>query len=123
MQFTRFLVTGAVGTALHYLVLVLLVDLASAPVAVGTLAGFTIGAVTNYLLARSFVFDSSRPHHIALPRFVAIAVVGAFANTAIVQMIHQAGVHYVVAQVCATAFIVVWNYFANRLWTFNKPAA
>lgn len=120
MQFTRFAAAGVVGTAFHYLVLLVLVDVASVPVAVGTLAGFTVGAVTNYLLARSFVFVTRRPHSVALPRFAAIAIVGAFANTAIVQVIYQAGVHYLIAQVCATLCVLVWNYVANRLWTFNS---
>jgi putative flippase GtrA len=33
------------------------------------------------------------------------------------------GLHYLAAQVVATAFVLVWNFAANRLWTFEEKVS
>lgn len=118
-QFLKFAAGGAVGTACHYAVLVLWVEACGWPVVPGTLAGFVTGALVNYLIARRFVFQSDRPHQHALPRFAAIAAAGAAINTAIVGLLYGTGLHYLLAQVCATGAVLVGNYLANRHWTFR----
>jgi putative flippase GtrA len=101
-------------------VLVLWVEVLHGPVVAGTLAGFCTGAFVNYVIARRFVFESERPHQTALPRFATIAAAGAAINTAIVALLYGAGLHYLLAQVIATAVVLVLNYFANRYWTFRS---
>lgn len=118
-QFLKFAAAGAVGTACHYAVLVLWVEACGGPVVPGTLAGFVTGALVNYAIARRFVFASDRPHQQALPRFAAIAAVGAAVNTAIVGALYGARMHYLLAQVIATGAVLCWNYAANRYWTFR----
>ncbi len=119
VQFLRFSATGAVGTAVQYLVLVWLVGARQRPVAVASLCGFVAGAVTNYFLARRFVFPSSRRHSIASFQFMAVAATGALFNTSVVQVLFDSGAHYLVAQMVATAVVLVWNFTANRYWTFR----
>lgn len=118
-QFIRFSASGAVGTALHYLALVFLVDALGLAVATATLGGFIVGAGTNYILARRFVFATARSHVLALPRFLSVAATGAVLNTFIVLHIYNAGVHYLLAQVAATVVVLAWNFAANRMWTFR----
>ena len=55
----------------------------------------------------------------ALPRFAAVATVGAAINTVIVGSLFAAGLHYLVAQVAATAIVLAWNFLANKYWTFG----
>lgn len=118
-QFVRFSAGGAVGTALHYATLITLVEMLGAPVTVGTLAGFTAGALVNYLIARRYVFDSRRSHRSAATRFAIVAVAGAVINTAIVGSLFSAGLHYLAAQVVATFVVLVGNFLANKHWTFT----
>lgn len=118
-QFLKFAAVGAVGTACHYATLVLWVEVLGAPVVPGTLVGFCVGALVNYLIARRFVFDSTRPHAAALPRFALVAATGAVINTAIVALLNGAGLHYLAAQVVATAVVLAWNFLLNRSWTFT----
>jgi len=117
-QFLKFAAAGAVGTACHYATLVLWVEVLDLSVVTGALAGFCVGALVNYLLARRFVFASDRPHGSALPRFAAIATAGAAINTGIVALLYGAGAHYLVAQAVATVAVLAWNFLANRYWTF-----
>jgi putative flippase GtrA len=119
-QFLKFAAGGAVGTACHYATLVLWVESLGGPVVPGALAGFCVGALVNYLLARRFVFASDRPHGSALPRFALVAAVGAAINTGIVALLYGAGAHYLVAQVAATGAVLAVNFLANRHWTFAE---
>lgn len=117
-QFLKFAAGGAIGTACHYAVLLLWVEVFGGPVLAGTLAGFCTGALVNYLIARRFVFVSQRPHAATLPRFATVAALGAAINTGMVALLYGAGVHYLVAQVVATAAVLLGNFVANRHWTF-----
>jgi putative flippase GtrA len=119
-QFLKFAAGGAVGTALHYAVLVAWVEAAGGPVVPGTLAGFCVGAFANYLIARRFVFVTARPHGSAVPRFALVAAAGAVINTAIVALLYRAGAHYLAAQVAATGIVLAFNFLANRHWTFSR---
>jgi putative flippase GtrA len=86
----------------------------------GTLAGFCVGALVNYLIARRYVFASDRPHGSAVPRFALVAAAGAALNTAMVALVYRAGAHYLVAQVAATGVVLLFNFVANRHWTFSR---
>jgi putative flippase GtrA len=118
-QFLRFAGAGAVGTACHYATLVLWVEVLGGAVVPGALAGFCVGALVNYLIARRFVFRSERPHAAALPRFALVAASGAAINTGIVALLNGAGAHYLAAQVVATVVVLGWNFAVNRAWTFT----
>jgi putative flippase GtrA len=118
-QFVRFAAGGAVGTVVHYLTLVVLVEACSAPVTAATASGFAVGAITNYLIARHWVFRSDRSHTSALPRFATIALAGAVINTVLVGALNAIGLHYLLAQVVATGTVLVLNFLANRYWTFG----
>jgi len=118
-QFLKFAAGGAVGTACHYATLVLWVEVFGGAVVPGAFAGFCIGALVNYLIARRFVFRSERPHAAALPRFALVAASGAAINTGIVALLNGAGVHYLAAQVVATVVVLGWNFVVNRNWTFT----
>ncbi len=122
VQFLKFAAAGAVGTVCHYATLVLWVEVLALPVVAGALAGFCVGALVNYLLARRFVFDSDRPHGSALPRFAVVATAGAAINTGIVALLYGGGVHYLVAQAVATVAVLACNFIANRHWTFRSRA-
>jgi putative flippase GtrA len=118
-QFLKFAAGGAVGTAVQYAVLVAWVEIAGGPVVPGALAGFCMGALVNYVIARSYVFATARPHGSALPRFALVATAGAVLNTAIVAVLFESGAHYLVAQMAATGIVLVFNFLANRHWTFS----
>jgi putative flippase GtrA len=119
-QFLRFGAVGVVGTACHYVVLIALVQGGgSGPVLASTL-GAMVGALVNYVLNRRLTFASDRPHREALPRFMTVAAAGFVLNAVIMKILTDWPLHYVFAQVVATIAVLVFNFLANRWWTFRK---
>jgi putative flippase GtrA len=117
-QKLRYAAVGAGATGVHYLVLVALVEALRWPPAGATFAGATIGAGAAYFGNRSLTFASGRPIRESLPRFLAVAGVGACVNTALLWSLTRSGLHYLPAQVLATLAVFYLTYWMNRAWTF-----
>jgi putative flippase GtrA len=81
-----------------------------------------VSAAANYLLNYHFTFESERPHGPAAARFALLAGAGLLLNAIIMHVLVGAGVHYLIAQVCATAVVLLWNFIGNSLWTFRAGA-
>lgn len=120
-QFSRFAACGAVGTLAHYLLLVLLVQGWGSPPVAASSAGFVLGAVINYTLNYRYTFRSSKPHRVTMWKFFVAALIGALINAALMSiLIHHVNLHYLVSQIIATGIVLVWNFMANRIWTFRE---
>jgi putative flippase GtrA len=117
--FIRYAGVGLIGTAAHYAVLLVLVNLANtAPVLASTI-GAVVGACVNYVLNYRFTFASRRDHVVAMPRFFAVAGLGIVVNAAVMALALALGVRsYILAQILATAAVLIVGYLANRKWTF-----
>lgn len=121
-QSIRFMLVGALSTALHYTILVALVTSGLAGPLVASTIGYLASAVLNYHLNRQLTFRSNRAHRAALPRFVAASAAGLALNGLVVWLFHDVVLlHYLVSQVLATTASMIWNFLANRLWTFPMP--
>ena len=122
MQFFWYIVAGGIATALHYAVLIALVELCGLAPAPAATAGALCGAGLSYLLNRHLAFASSSASHVqALPRFMVIAWVGAVLNGVLVWLgVQTLGWHYLAAQVLATVLVMGLTFRLNRLWTFSQ---
>jgi putative flippase GtrA len=119
-RFLRFTGVGAIGTAGHYLTLFALVNFLSANAVAASSAGYLVGGVTNYLLNYYFTFRSDKPHSETAAKFFAIAIVGFFLNAGVMWLFTEmVGLHYLLAQLLATALVLLWNFVANDRWTFG----
>lgn len=123
LQFASFAAIGAVGTGVHYAVLVALVSgLGWSPVP-ATSIGAVCGALTNYFLNYRLTFRSQKRHSEAMIKFMVVAAIGLGINAAIVKFgVQLAGLHYLVAQVVATGVVLAWGFLVNRVWTFQGDA-
>jgi putative flippase GtrA len=120
MQFFWYLVAGGISTAVHYAVLIALVELLGLDAAPSASIGALCGAVVAYLANRHMTFPGSHARHTqALPRFMAIALLGAVLNGALVWLgVQQFGWHYLLAQALATVLVMGLTFRLNRIWTF-----
>jgi putative flippase GtrA len=110
---------GAIGTALHFLVLVALVDALGADPVISSALGFLVGAVANYLLNYKVTFRSGKSHSEAAAKFAIVAAIGLGLNTSVMAVfVGWMHLHYLVSQVLATGLVLLWNFTANRQWTF-----
>ncbi|MFZ2650833.1 MAG: GtrA family protein [Burkholderiaceae bacterium] len=115
----RYCTVGVAATALHYAVLVAAVELAGFAAALASALGSVGGAAFSYACNRRFTFESSARHRQALPRFVAVAVLGAGVNAVVVALgTLVLGWHYLIAQVLATLLVLLGGFTLNRFWTF-----
>jgi len=118
-KFARYGSAGAIGTAAHFAILAALVQLGGASPVSASTAGAIVGAIINYALNYRFTFSSRRAHHVALPRFFAIAAAGVVLNAAVLSAtLALVRPHYLVAQVVATGVVLIAGFLANRKWTF-----
>lgn len=118
-QFISFASAGAVGTAAHYSILLALVMAWKADAVMASALGFLAGLLVNYLLSHYWVFRSRKRHAETVFKYLAIAGVGLVLNTGLMHLaINEAGIHYLLAQIFATAVVLIWNFSGNRFWTF-----
>jgi putative flippase GtrA len=118
-QFIAYTGVGAIGTAAHYLVLVVLVELLRLEPVTASSCGAITGAIVNYILNYKFTFKSRKKHSVAATRFMLVALAGFFVNLFMMWLFTSAmAMNYLLAQVIATGVVLVTNYSLNRIWTF-----
>jgi dolichyl-phosphate beta-glucosyltransferase len=117
--FLRYAGAGAIGTAAHYLVLTLTVEVAGGSPTVGAVAGASVGALVNYVLNYNLTFASNQPHKRTLPRFIAVATLGIALSGLVVKFcVDGAHLHYLLAQLIGTVLVLGVGYVLNKVWTF-----
>ncbi|MCX8256295.1 MAG: GtrA family protein [Beijerinckiaceae bacterium] len=119
-QLRSFVGVGLVCTALHYVILVALVQLAHVPPVPAALTGFCVAGILSYRLNRRHTFGSERPHGEAVWRFALVAGV-AFVLTWLFMRLFVEIRHapYLPAQMVTTGLVMAWTFAANRFWTFR----
>ena len=123
-QFTVFALVGVIATALHYAVLIALVEGAGWRPVPATLVGYVAGGVISYLLNRRVTFASERPHAQATWRFALVAFIGFCLTYGFMHVfVERLGAPYLPAQMVTTGLVVFWSFVANRLWTFGARSA
>jgi putative flippase GtrA len=123
-QLGRFLVVGGTATALQYAILLTLTGYAGVRPLLASSIGFVASACANYTLNRRFTFRSDVNYFTGLERFFIIAGGGLALNAIVIAAgTTVAGLHYVAAQLMATAVVLLWNFQMNRLWTFSAGLA
>ena len=118
-QFFIFASIGAIGTAGHYITLILLVQIISIDPVFSSTIGFIVGALINYLLNYRITFNSNKRHRETLTKFLIVACLGAIINAAIMAAgLTMFDLHYLLIQLIATCLVLALNFTANKYWTF-----
>ena len=118
-QFASYLGVSLAAFAVHYGVLLGLVEAGRADPVPAALAGYLAGAVVSYGLNRRLTYASARPHAEATWRFGVVAAIGFGLTWLIMAVLTRGlGLPYLAAQVLATGAVVFWNFLGHRLWTF-----
>ena len=121
VKLIKFSAVGALGTLVHYSVLVFLVQLLSVNVLVASSTGAIVGALVNYFLNYKWTFNSNKRHSEAMAKFFAVAAVGFVMNGLFMALFTEAlAMHYLIAQVMTTGIVLFWNFLANHYWTFDR---
>lgn len=119
-QFLRFALVGVSATITTYIVLVVGVEIFHINAVIASVVGYAMGIVVNYALNYRYTFRSDQLHHVVLPRFLLVMVLGMFFNAVIMYSgISWLGTNYMLAQLYAVAIVFMLSFTVNRLWTFS----
>lgn len=119
-QFIFFAAIGGVGTAGQYLTLIALVELKILTSMPASVIGVIIGALINYALNYRYTFNSKKSHKEAMSKFFTVALFGAITNTSLMYVgVIILKLYYLASQLIATCIVLLWNFAANKLWTFR----
>ena len=121
-HFLRYAGVGAVATAVHYAVLVALVEGAGIAPRFAAAAGAWIGAQVAFAGNARFTFVGAPATIGSWLRFQVTALVGAAISFTVVALGVRAGLHYLVAQAIATLVALFATYEINRRWSFATPS-
>lgn len=120
-QFLKFSLVGTAATLTTCAVLIFLVEGWNWGAVLASIAAYLVGAGVNYLLNYHFTFSSMQLHRVAIPRFLAVMAVGLVLNAGIMYYaVNRLDIHYLLAQLMAVAFVLVWSFTLNRLWAFSR---
>jgi putative flippase GtrA len=120
-QITAFAGVGVIAAAVHYGLLVGLVEIGRWSAVPATLVGYVGGGVVSYRLNRRHTYRSNRPHEEAGWRFAVVAGVGFGITWLCMAVLHgRFGLQYILAQVATTLIVMAWSFVAHKYWSFGK---
>jgi putative flippase GtrA len=123
----RFMVVGVSGTIVDFTILTLL-KLLGLPTLLANTLSYLCGILNNFYWNRRWTFGvtSSQPWRMQFGQFFIVSLVGLILNNSMLLLLEAPFTHWVgqwgflPAKVIATGVGLVWNYTANRFWTFRK---
>ncbi len=118
VQFFQHLVTGAVATAAHYIVMWLALSFQLFPV-FATSIGFLAGASTRFLFSYFHIFEPERDVIKALPLFILALGLQMAANAGLLTLLLSVNLSVWPSQVLATGMLTVFNFLAYKYWVFK----
>ena len=138
-RFMKFLVVGTIGAIVDFSILNLLRGVFGWPLALANTVSFTCAVLSNFLWNRFWTYPDSRskPLSAQLVTFFVVNLAGWAINTGMLLVLTNplAGLSvsfldvtdptvadrygYNGAKVIATGVVLFWNFFINRIWTYN----
>jgi putative flippase GtrA len=139
VRFMKFLVVGTIGAIVDFSILNLLRGGLGWPLALANTVSFTCAVLSNFLWNRFWTYPDSRskPLGTQLFTFFVVNLAGWAINTGMLLLLTNplAGLAgrligvtdpviadrygYNGAKVIATGVVLFWNFFINRIWTYN----
>jgi putative flippase GtrA len=122
-QFFRFCVVGGIVTAFDfafYYGLTRAVGFFAVHYLAAATLSFCFAATLSFALNTFWTFRvGGRGWQRRAPRFFAIAVVGVGINASVIFLLVEAGLFDLLAKVASTGVVLMWNFTAQRKWTFR----
>jgi len=123
-EFIKFALVGLTGVVVDFGFLFLFKNVFQITLLVANGLSFTLAVINNYLGNRFWTFPRyARGRYEQLGKFFLVSLIGLGLNTALMAILVAGGLWYVYAKLIITALVLVWNYLANKAWTFRalKP--
>lgn len=117
---------GTLGTLIDFGLLNLLVIMARIGVYFSATLSFVAAVINNFFLNKYWTFKSPltrKKSHIQFIQFFIVSLIGLGLNLTIMYLImdifHFGHQRYNLAKAAAILVVLVWNFLANKFWTFQ----
>lgn len=119
----KFFLLGILATLVDY-IFYSIVILLGIDYILAIIIGYSAGLLTNYIIARNFIFTSGHRLKSSRHEFIAvliIAVFGALFTIAIVKMLSYSILHMdpLLSRPIAIVIVFFWNYLARKIFVYN----
>ena len=122
-RWLKFILVGLGSTLVHFVVLSALYLGLSLHIVAATVIAFVVSLVFSYLLNRSFTFASNVRHHVGLPRYLTVTLLGMFWNVAIMySFVDLFRINYYLSFAVMSVIVAMNNYLLTRSWVFNRAS-
>ncbi|MCY9513106.1 GtrA family protein [Paenibacillus apiarius] len=122
-KIVKYGVVGALGTLLHFSVLILLVEWFGCNPIISSVIGFIIVLIISFFMNQRWTFGAGGMGRMAFIKYVAVSGIGLILNTAIVFVtVDLLQWPYVIGQLCVVAVVPPLNFVLNYYWTFDERA-
>lgn len=137
-RFLRFAVVGSIGAAVDFGVFNLLSSVAHVSAVPSSIVSFILAVCSNFTLNRYWTYPDSRskPFGHQLVQFGVVSIIGLLIRTPLFAFLEKhlitffAGIlpagsispvfaGHNASLAIAIIVVMMWNFFANRLWTYN----
>ena len=122
----KYSAVGVSGTLVDLLFLYILVDVFLYPVIGSAIISFVFAATNNFILNQAWTFKDraenmlEKKYHIKYVKFMMISVIGLCFTVIFMYILHTVFfVWYMLAKIITSAVVLLWNYYANKNWTFR----
>ncbi|WP_281616070.1 GtrA family protein [Flammeovirga sp. SubArs3] len=121
-KFIKFGVVGFSGLFVDFGITYLVKDILKGHKYLANSLGFIFAATSNYILNRIWTFESNATDvGVQYIKFFSVSLVGLLFSNAIIWILHEkVKMNFYLAKVVAIGVVVIWNFFANLLFTFTE---
>jgi putative flippase GtrA len=121
----RYSLIGVLGTAIDFIGLYVLVQFFYFPVLLASAISFLVAVINNFVLNKNWTFQYKSQNKLQSNRklfikFLLVSVVGLLINLAgMFVLTFVLNLWYIFSKVLITGLVFIWNFLANKLWTFR----
>jgi dolichyl-phosphate beta-glucosyltransferase len=120
-EFIYYSLIGVSGTIVDLVTLYIFVEFLNIGVLVGATFSFILAATNNFIFNKNITFKDKYhgPHQYI--KFILVSIVGLLLTVVSMFVLYSIlRLWYIVAKLCASAIVLLWNYVGNKHWTFKK---
>lgn len=120
-QFRAFFGVGVAAAIVHYGLLIGLVEGMRFNAVPATLLGYIAGGIVSYWLNERHTYQRSRSHGQAGWRFALVAGAGFLLTYGLMSLfVDILAIPYLLAQLITTGIVLIWSFFAHKLFSFGE---
>lgn len=121
-QFITYGLFGLIAMITDIIILYCLTDLLQVHYLISVILSFTAAAFVNFLFQKKFTFkDHQKLSAKQFSHFLIIGIVGMAINLLVISVsVEYFHIWYIYGKLIAVMIAYIWNFNANRLFTFKK---